>query len=711
MGVLGDGVICLIQAVVFMYDIVTYPLYTAVQRPWVVRENHAKQRAQVVSQDNDSIVIKAPHKMTKPLQELVDAGVDTMAKCFKFGLDKHTHKMCLGTRQLLSEEDETQPNGKVFKKWKLGEYSWQSYVDLDVSSTNFGKGLRELGQLYKQNLCIFADTKADWMVAAQACFKQTFPVVTLYTNLGDEAIIHAINQTDVEIVITTHELLPKFQKILHKTPKVACVIYMEDQIHETETEGYKSGVQIIGFKEVIEMGSTSAAMPTLPEPSDPAIIMYTSGSTGVPKGVVLPHSALVATVRAFHFVAEPVRRSDIYLGYLPLAHILELLAENTMMVMGVPIGYSSPNTLTDKSTKIVKGGTGDCTVLKPTLMCAVPLVLDRIFKGIQENVGKKGEFFKALFTYCHKYKSDWQRKGYSTPIMDRLVFKSVRALIGGRIRLILSGGAPLSPETHEYIKITFGLPLVQGYGLTESCACACIMDNDDNSTGRSGTPLQGVQIQLVNWIEGGYRVTDKPSPRGEVIIGGENIATGYFKMSQKTEQDFYTDGEGVRWFRTGDIGQIEPDGQLKIIDRKKDLVKLQLGEYISLGKVESELKTCPIVENCCIYGDPTQNYVVALVVPNEAKLEALAEKLGLIDLSHEQLCENKDITGAVLRDLQQHGKRLGLEKFELPGAVTLCTDMWTPESGLVTAAFKLKRKPIQDFYQKDLKRMYGARCA
>ena len=145
--------------------------------------------------------------------------------------------------------------------------------------------------------------------------------------------------------------------------------------------------------------------------------------------MVLPHSALMATVKAFHFVADPVRPGDIYLGYLPLAHILELLAENTMMVMGVPIGYSSPNTLTDKSTKIVKGGTGDCTVLKPTLMCAVPLVLDRIFKGIQENVGKKGAFFKALFDYCHQYKQKWTRRGYTTPIMDLLIFRSIRKLV------------------------------------------------------------------------------------------------------------------------------------------------------------------------------------------------------------------------------------------------------------------------------------------
>ena len=138
-------------------------------------------------------------------------------------------------------------------------------------------------------------------------------------------------------------------------------------------------------------------------------------------------------------------------------------------------------------------------------------------------------------------------------------------------------------------------------------------------------------------------------------------------MEEKTKEDFFTDEEGIRWFRTGDIGQFEADGKLTIVDRKKDLVKLQLGEYISLGKVESELKTCPIVDNCCIYGDAMQNYVVALIVPVQDRLEALAEKHGVTGLSFEELCKNKVVTGAVLRELHSHGKRVGLQKFELPG--------------------------------------------
>lgn len=377
-------------------------------------------------------------------------------------------------------------------------------------------GLRVTGLNPMERICIFAETKADWLVCALGCFKQTFPLVTLYANLGDDAIVHGVNETEVTHVITTHELMPKFRNVLQRTPTVKHLIFLEDQVNATDRSGYKEGVEIHAFQDIIDLGRKSTTNYPIKRPTkdDPAIIMYTSGSTGVPKGVVLPHEALVTTVKAFFFVVNPPKPGDIYLGYLPLAHILELLSEMTMIVQGIPVGYSSPNTMIDTSTKVKKGTKGDCSVLRPTLMCAVPLVIDRIYKGIQEKVAKKGPFFKRLLEFCYRYKSYYKKRGMETPILDRLIFKNMRAIVGGRIRLLLSGGAPLSPDTHDYVRCALGLPLVQGYGLTESCACGTIMDSDDWSLGAAGPPLQGVKIQLINWEEGNYTVNDVPNPRG-----------------------------------------------------------------------------------------------------------------------------------------------------------------------------------------------------
>ncbi|CAG9133467.1 unnamed protein product [Plutella xylostella] len=195
------------------------------------------------------------------------------------------------------------------------------------------------------------------------------------------------------------------------------------------------------------------------------------------------------------------------------------------------------------------------------------------------------------------------------------IFAKISSLLGGNIRLMISGGAPLSPDTHTQIRICLSCDVIAGYGLTETTSAATVMDAHDRSTGRVGAPTTGTDIKLVNWEEGNYRVTNKPFPQGEVVIGGDSVAEGYYKNPEKTREEFL-EADGRRWFRSGDIAELHHDGCLKIIDRKKDLVKLQAGEYVSLGKVEAELKTCPVVENICVYGDSSKNHTVALLVPN-----------------------------------------------------------------------------------------------
>lgn len=721
MSVLGEWVVLpLIQWLVLIWDCLFSWLYRIISDPAKIKERftqvRSKPSAAIKDGDREVTFLPTAHPGNAISREFSSAGCQTMAEVWSWAANKYKERRLLGSRDLLGEDDEIQPNGKTFRKQELGEYRWITYEEADGLAEDFGRGLKLFNPDHEKPICMFADTRAEWMLAAQGAFKQSIPVVTVYTNLGEEAVRHSLEETEVEVLVTSHELLPKFRSILKsKTDRIRTIIYFENPIQRTDTSGYRSDVRLISFWDVVSKGKRTASNNNLPEverepvppsPSTPAIIMYTSGSTGNPKGVILTHGNMVSSITSILPLLDPLS-SDVYIAYLPLAHVLELIVESVMIVMGITVGYSGVNTLTDNSTMVKRGHKGDATVLRPTLIAAVPLVLDRIYKGVTEKIKKRGSFVEQLMDFCIKYRLERHNEGEITPIMDRLVFKSIRAALGGRVRVLLSGGAPLAPDTHEYLKAVLCIQILQGYGLTETCACATVMSCDDNSTGRVGPPLAGVRLKLVNWDEGNYRVTDKPLPRGEIHIGGGNVSAGYYKMDEKTREEFYVDEQGIRWFRTGDIGEMEVDGTLRIIDRKKDLVKLQYGEYVSLGKVESVLKSCPVVANVCIYGEPSKSFVVGLVCPVPDKLRAIADKMpNKADLSFEQLCKDMDVTGAVLRELVKHARLHHLERFEIPGAITLVPEEWTPESGLTTAAQKLKRKPIQEHYQQDLTRMY-----
>ncbi|RXN37672.1 long-chain-fatty-acid-- ligase 3 [Labeo rohita] len=229
-----------------------------------------------------------------------------------------------------------------------------------------------------------------------------------------------------------------------------------------------------------------------------------------------------------------------------------------------------------------------------------------------------------------------------------------------------------------------------------------------DNTGRVGAPLVCCEIQLKDWMEGGYRSTDRPCPRGEILVGGPNVTMGYYKNKDKSGEDFFVDKKGQRWFCTGDIGEFHGDGCLKIIDRKKDLVKLQAGEYVSLGKVEAVLKNCPLVDNICAYANSDESYVIGFVVPNQKQLLALAERKCVRGL-WEELCNNPIIEEEVLKIITETALTAQLERFEIPRKIRLSVEPWTPETGLVTDAFKLKRKELKTHYQNDIERMYGAK--
>ncbi|XP_048845160.1 fatty acid CoA ligase Acsl3-like isoform X2 [Brienomyrus brachyistius] len=647
---------------------------------------------------------------TQCLASSLRPGCDTLDKVFAASAKLFPHRDCLGTRALLSEEDELQPNGKVFKKVILGDYEWLSYEETFQAAASFASGLAALGQKSKCNIAICCETRAEWIISAQACFMHNFPLVTLYSTLGGPAIAHGLNEAEVTHIITSKDLLEsRLKPILLEVPRLQHIIVVDKK--PMAWPGYPRGIMVHNMTAVQELGAKPENMSRPrqpPRPSDIAVIMYTSGSTGIPKGVMISHSNLIAGVTGMAERIPELDENDTYIGYLPLAHVLELSAEMVCVSHGCRIGYSSAQTLADQSSKIKKGSRGDTTALKPTLMAAVPEIMDRIYKNVMTKVEEMNPLQRTLFVLAYNYKMEQISKGYNTPLCDRLVFRKVRSLLGGRTRLLLSGGAPLSAATQRFMNICFCCPVGQGYGLTETCGAGTITEVWDYSTGRVGAPLICSEISLKDWEDGGYHSTDKPYPRGEIIIGGPNVTMGYYKNEAKNQEDFFVDAKRQRWFCTGDIGEFHPDGCLKIIDRKKDLVKLQAGEYVSLGKVEAMLKNCPLIDNICAYANSDESYVIGFVVPNQKQLTALAEQKGIRG-SWEDICNNPVMEQEVLAIITEAAVSAQLERFEIPKKIRLSAEPWTPETGLVTDAFKLKRKELKTHYQDDIERMYGGK--
>ncbi|KAG0365083.1 long-chain fatty acid-CoA ligase [Gamsiella multidivaricata] len=513
-----------------------------------------------------------------------------------------------------------------------------------------------------------------------------------------------MNEAEVATAYSNANLLATLTNVAGKCPTLQRIIYDGDakpQDLKNLQEKYPH-IKVITLDELKLLGSDQPVEAVPPTAEDLCCIMYTSGSTGNPKGVLLTHGNLTGAIGGVDIMLRKYiqEEGDVLLAYLPLAHVLEFLVENVCLYWGVALGYGTPRTLTDASVRECKG---DIKELCPTLMTGVPAVWETIRKGVLAQINKGSPLVQSIFHAALSAKSWCQDRKLSalSGALDTVIFDKVRQETGGRLRYALSGGAPISLETQRFLSTTL-CPILQAYGMTESCGMCAIMTPEVFSYNRVGLPVPCTEVKLVDVSDGGYLSTDEPCPRGEVWIRGPSITSGYFKNPEETAATLTEDG----WLKTGDIGEWHPDGTLAIIDRKKNLVKLSNGEYIALEKLESVYKSTAYCNNICVCADPMESKPVALIVASEPRVHELAKAKGIEERDFEKLCKNEEIVQAVLEACLATGKRAGLKPAEMLQGVYLEPEEWTAEAGFLTAAQKLKRKEINHAYVEQIKAIY-----
>jgi long-chain acyl-CoA synthetase len=383
---------------------------------------------------------------------------------------------------------------------------------------------------------------------------------------------------------------------------------------------------------------------------------------------------LIYLVAGVSVIVEPyLGPGDGLLTYLPLAHILEFVFENACLYWGGTMGYGNPKTLSDSSVKNCKG---DIREFKPTVLVGVPAVWESVKKGIVAKVNSGSPVVRNLFWSALWAKNNLLHWGLpGSGVLDAIVFKKVKEATGGRLRICMNGGGPIAKDTQRFISMAI-TPMINGYGLTETTAMGALMDPFEWTDDAHGDIPGSVEIKLVDFPDAGYFATNKPNPQGEVWIRGVTVMEGYYQNDQETKEALTSDG----WFKTGDIGEWDKNGHLKIIDRKKNLVKTLNGEYIALEKLESVYRSATVVANICVYADQQRTKPIAIIVPAEPALKKLADRIGVEGSGIEDLAHNSKVQAAVLKELQQAGRAGGLSGIEIIEGVVLADDEWTPQN-------------------------------
>mmetsp|Transcript_26715 Transcript_26715/g.35715 ORF Transcript_26715/g.35715 Transcript_26715/m.35715 type:complete len:679 (-) Transcript_26715:105-2141(-) len=594
-------------------------------------------------------------------------------------------------------------------------FVYSSYVESVARMDNFAAGLERLSLVEKNDdgmllLGIYMRNCMEWIIAEQGTYALGGITVPFYDTLGPETVQFMLTHTDMACVVCTRAELPRLcsAKKTGKCPKFRAVILVDGVTPDANSMAKEAGLDVVSFAKVEAVGAqlvaTEGHKHNPPSGHDVATFCYTSGTTGNPKGALITHENVMSTIAGMPDGVD-VEPFDRHISYLPLPHIFERVVINQMFLNGASVAFyrGKPEYLVE-----------DIIACRPTMMIAAPRVLNKIHDKIMGGMEAAGGMKKRIFDAGLAAKREGLQHGKLTHgLYDALIFNKIKKALGmDCIRALVCGSAPLSDGVMTFFRCLLGVPIMEGYGQTEGTAAATIGDKDDfASIGHVGGPTAAVEIVLMDVPEMGYLHTDTSHQgqpcrgRGEICVRGPNVFKGYYKDEEKTRETI--DEEG--WLHSGDVGLWTLNGQLRIIDRKKNIFKLANGEYVAAEKIENVLVQSLFIGQCFVHGDSYQTALVGIIVPDEEVTRAWAvqKDASLANASFAELCGMEELKSKIMQDIKSLSKKCGLHGFETVRAFHLSPELFAPENGLVTPTFKLKRPQLREHFQKNIDEMYA----
>uniref|UniRef100_A0A8C2ZJI7 Arachidonate--CoA ligase n=1 Tax=Cyclopterus lumpus TaxID=8103 RepID=A0A8C2ZJI7_CYCLU len=582
-------------------------------------------------------------------------------------------------------------NGPCLGYRKPGRpYQWLKYKQVSDRAEHLGSGLLHRG--LKPNadtlIGIFAQNRPEWIIGELACYTYSMVAVPLYDTLGPEALVFIIDRAEISTVLCDNR--SKAETLLQnrengQTPVLKTIVVMDPFDSSLAERGAACGVEVVSLQDV-------EVKKKPPKPDDLSIVCFTSGTTVLTttKSLLFLKTTCLSNVSpspAFQVSVTPSTQ-DVSISFLPLAHMFERVVQVSRGSWGERVGFFQGD---------IRLLPDDMKTLQPTIFPVVPRLLNRVY----DKSGAKSPFKKWLLNFAVQRKFAEVKQGIirNDSVWDKLIFHKVQESLGGRVRVMVTGAAPISPAVLNFLRASLGCQIYEAYGQTECTAGCTFTMPGDATSGHVGVPLPCNVVKLVDVEEMNYFASNG---EGEVWIKGRNVFKGYLKDPKKTAEALDEDG----WLHTGDIGKWLPSGVLKIIDRKKNIFKLAQGEYIAPEKIENVYIRSGPVAQLFVHGDSLQSCLIAIVVPDPEVLLGLAQNLGCQD-SIEELCKNTDIKKAILSDMTKLGKEAGLKSFEQVKAVHLHPEQFTIENGLLTPTLKAKRAELKALFQPQIDRLYA----